>query len=371
MAPPDVRSVRRPEWLAERGGAVELLRVPSAIFGALSGARARLFDLGLLPAARLDVPVVSVGNLSTGGTGKSPCVALVCRELRARGRRPAVLSRGYAAPGDGANDEALVLARELPDLPQRSDPDRLRGGERLVEESGCDVVVLDDGFQHRSLARDLDLVLVDALRPWGLPAPSAGGAPVRALLPRGLLRERPSALARADLLVLTRTDQLERERLAELEEELESLAPGRPIAHAIHRPRTLRRLVPDARDTHLDALAGRLVDVVSGIGNPAALEATLHGLGARVAQHRAFPDHHAYRPADLEGLGAGERWIVTTEKDAVKLERLDLPQRAALRVLGVELELVRGAGVLDALLDALAPGSRERERAVLHEGLHG
>ena len=132
----DVR-MRRPEWLAERGGKVELLRLPALLFGAAAGLRARLYDKGVLPVAKLDVPVVSVGNLSTGGTGKTPFVAHVCRELRRRGRRPGILSRGYGSKDDSANEEARVLASELPDVPHVADPDRVRGGSKLLEESGC------------------------------------------------------------------------------------------------------------------------------------------------------------------------------------------------------------------------------------------
>ncbi len=361
----------RPEWLAERGGAVELLRLPAALFGALGAARSGLYARGILRAAALEVPVVSVGNLTTGGTGKTPFVAFLCRALRARGRRPAVLSRGYGARRGAPNDEALLLARELPDVALHADPDRVRGGERLAAASGCDVVVLDDGFQHRRLARALDLVLVDALRPWGLPPPTSGARAVRALLPRGLLREPPAALARADLVVLTRTDQVAPDALAALEAELERQAPGRPLAHAVHRPRALRPAVPGAAAGDPARLAGRTVDLLSAVGNADAFERTVRALGARVAVHRALPDHHDHAPADLAGLGAEGRWIVTTQKDAVKLERLGLaPERAPL-ALEVELALVRGAPVLDALLDALPRGPRERERATLHEGLHG
>lgn len=360
---------RRPErLLARRGGKVELLRVPALLFGVVAGLRGKLYDRGWLARERLDVPVVSVGNLTAGGTGKTPMVAWLVRELRRRGRRPGVLSRGYgAAPDDAerANDEARMLARLLPDVPRVQDPDRARGGRRLVRERGVDVCVLDDGFQHRRLARDLDLVLVDATRPWGLPAPADGGAPVRALLPRGLLRERPGALARADAIVLTRADLVDERTREGLSRELYELAPGRPILLAVHRAARLRG--PGGESRPPGELAGRPVDLVSAIGNPEAFERTVAGLGARVDTHRSFPDHHDYVEADLRDLGRNGRWVVTTAKDAVKLE----PLGAAVRVLEVELELVDGAGVMEALLDALPAGRVLRARASLHEGLHG
>jgi len=352
---------RRPESIfARRGGSVELLRVPAAVFGFLASVRGGLYDRGLLPVQRLDVPVVCVGNLTTGGTGKTPTVMFVACELARRGLRPGILSRGFKKV-DGAGDEARVVARHLPEVPHVEDSDRVRGGLEL-ERRCCDVVVLDVGFQHRRLHRDLDLVLVDATRPWGLPGGTDGEA-VRAVLPRGLLREAPSALARADALVVTRSDQVDAAALAALEGELDRQAPGRPILLARHRP---SRLGGSEGERPLSELAGREVDLVSGLGNPEAFERTVSGLGARIREHRRFDDHHAYGPSDLDGLGEDGRLLVTSEKDAVKL-----PPRAGLRVLEVELALERGTSVFEALLDALPAARAQRERDSVHEGLHG
>jgi tetraacyldisaccharide 4'-kinase len=372
---------RRPERvLARRGGGVELLRLPALAFGAIAWLRAKLYDRGWLPIERLDVPVVCVGNLTAGGTGKTPMVAWVVRELQTRGWRPGVASRGYRgggrkdARGEG-NDEARLLARELADVPHVQDADRAAAGRALVAR-GCDVVVLDDGFQHRRLARDLDVVLVDATRPWGLPTADGSDAePVRALLPRGLLRESPRALARADAIVVTRADQVAPERLAALERELEALAPGRPLCRARHRPNRLRAHGDPAAPMLPSALSGRAVDLLSGVGNPDAFEATVRALGARLREHRRFPDHHPFAPGDLDGLGGTgpngvERWVVTTAKDAA---RLDGATAASLPLFVLEVDLVVDAGrpVLAALLDALRPGRARRERSALHEGLHG
>lgn len=356
-------SARPDARLAGRGGAVELLRVPAALFAALARLRGTLYDRGLLPVGRLDVPVVCIGNLCAGGTGKTPAVAWVTRRLLARRWRVGLLSRGYG--GDGAaGDEARMLARLLPDVPHEEEPDRLAGGRRLAQR-GCEVVVMDDGFQHRRLHRDLDLVLIDATRPWGLPSPPRGGEPVRAFLPRGLLREPPAALRRADAILLTRADQVEPAALEALHEEVRWHAPGVPIAVAEHRP---VRLV-DARgaEASVEELDGAEVALVSGIGNPEAFESTVRALGARIAEHRRFPDHHPYTAADVAGLAAKGSAVVTTAKDLVKLGE----QLPAARALEVELEVVSGEPALDALLDALAPGRAQRERTALHEGLHG
>jgi tetraacyldisaccharide 4'-kinase len=339
--------------LARRGGAVELLRVPAALFGAAALLRRVAYDSGLLRAHRLAVPVVSVGNLSTGGTGKTPMCAWLASELGRRGLAPGLLSRGYRSGADGANDEARLLAALLPGVPHVQDKDRVRGGAKLVE-LGCRAIVLDDGFQHRRLHRDLDLVLVDATRAWGLPAPENGGAPVRALLPRGLLREPPSSLARADAIVLTRVSQVSSAAVEDLSRELERCAPGIPILRADHRPiRFAEHVGGDrGRALSLDAFADRDVDLVSGIGNPEAFERTVRSLGARVRAHRAFEDHHDYLPADLDGLGTG-RVLLTTAKDAGKLAAI----RASFVALEVEIAFASGANVLEALLDALQAGT--------------
>jgi tetraacyldisaccharide 4'-kinase len=187
---------------------------------------------------------------------------------------------------------------------------------------------------------------------------------VQACLPRGLLREPARALGRADALVITRSDQVAPRELDALRAELERAAPGRAHLLGVHRPARLRG--PDGRALELAELAGRDLDLVSAIGNPEAFERTLAALGARVASHRVFPDHHRYSPPDLDGLGADGRWLVTTEKDAVKLAGL-----RALYVLGTDFELVEGAAVLEAQLDALPSSDERKRRDALHEGLHG
>lgn len=339
--------------------------------GAVTGLRNRLYDRGWLPAHRLQLPVVSVGNLTVGGTGKTPMVVWLARALRERGFRPGVLSRGYrvtSGAGTGGvkrsalNDEGQLFAELLPDVPQVQRPDRVSGALEL-EKQGADAIVLDDGFQHRRLARDLDLVLIDATRPWGLPAGAEGQAAVRAVLPRGLLREAPSSLARASALVITRADAVPAPEFERLEAELEDLVPGTPLLCAVHRPSGLRR---GPERLELEELRGRPVVLVSGIGNPQAFERTARDAGADVRAVHAFPDHHAFERAELEALGAQSELLVTA-KDAVKLAELGLPHL----VLEVELEVTRGRKVLEALLDALPRSQRAIEREAAHSGLHG
>ncbi len=345
---PEGRSALRPEErLAQRGGFIELLRVPAALFGAAAIARRALYDHHWLPNTRLSVPVVGVGNITTGGTGKTPVCAWLVARLQERGFSPGLLSRGYGAADGAVNEEALLLERLCPGVPHVQDADRVRGGQRLIAEHAVDVIVLDDGFQHRRLARDVDLVLIDATRPWGL-APVGDGEAVRAMLPRGLLREPPSSLRRADAIVITRCESVDADAIDALELKLQSIAPGRPVCRA--RLRTCCWRDELGTEEPIDDLYGQDVDLISALGNPAAFEASVRSTGVRVCDHRVFPDHHRYVPDDLLGLPFSKRELVTSAKDAVKLAPLGVRFRA----LESEVEIVSGSGVLDALLETLA-----------------
>ncbi len=301
--------------------------------------RAFAYRTGLFPVHRLPVPVVSVGNLSLGGTGKTPLVALLVRRLLERGRRPAVLTRGYGRTERG-DDEALLPEGAL----RVVDPARARGGRRAIERHGADVLVLDDGFQHRALARDLDLVLVDATRP-------LDGA---RLFPRGELREPRSALARADFVILTRVDQASAAQLEAARAAVTRIA-GKPPAEAVHEPAGLR-LWPAGESEPAKRLASASVFGFCGIGNPEAFRRTLQSLGANVAGFRAFPDHHAFTEADRdrvcrEAAAAGAEALVTTAKDALRLSDSWRGASRPIRVLDVRLGMVRGADDLWGALE--------------------
>jgi len=360
---------RPDERLARRGGALELLRAPAWLYSGAMRARARAYELGLFARHAVGVPVACAGNLSAGGTGKTPFVTWLVRELEQRGRKPGVLARGYAPRGAQArarSDEGLLLDELLPGRLRLERADRVAGARALVA-SGADAIVLDDGFQHLRLQRELDFVLVDALRPWGLPAANKGEPPVRALLPRGLLREPPSALARAHALVLTRSDQVEPRALSELAAQLERWAPGVPIAHARHAPRAWIAL--DGTRLPLEHLRGRALELVSGIGNPEAFERSVRGLGLEIGAYHRFPDHHDYREQDLRAAFASGRTLACTHKDLVKLRALprELFAGRECYALSIELELVAGAAAIGALLDVFCarPAAPHAHRGVL------
>jgi tetraacyldisaccharide 4'-kinase len=303
------------------------LRLASVPYGLAVRLRNLGYDRGWRAAHRAPVPVVSVGNLTVGGTGKTPCVEFVAAFYRALDLRVAVLSRGYGSEA-GRNDEALVLEENLPDVPHLQGADRVALARTAVEELESEVLVLDDGFQHRRLARDLDVVLIDATDPWGRGH----------LLPRGLLREPRGGLRRAGAVVLTRCDQVGPDERGGLRRRVERLAPGVPVAEARHRPVEL--LNGDGERQSLDALRGRPVAAFCGIGNPDAFRRTLEDLGAAVSPFRVYADHHAYDRGDVDGLHEWARGlaegtpVVTTQKDLVKLRLTRLGGRPlwALRI---------------------------------------
>jgi tetraacyldisaccharide 4'-kinase len=306
-------------------------------FGLGVHARRALYATGLRRAEALPVPVVSVGNLAVGGTGKTPFVAWLARGLLARGHHPGILARGYgprAATGD-LSDEGAVLRHLLGDaVPQVEDPRRVRGGARLLEaHPGTDALLLDDGFQHLALRRDLDIVLLDATNPLGYGR----------LLPRGRLREPPRALARAGVVVLTRIEQVPEDRVRAARTEVARHTDA-PVVLCKTRPVGLEvagRMEEPAR------LRGRRVFAACGVGSPRGFEATLCALGAEVLGRRFLADHAAVGEAgwaeiEAEAAAAGASEVVITRKDAVK--RKALPPHVA--VLDVEAEVVGGEEAL-------------------------
>lgn len=362
-----LRTLAAPEPTVGQQVGRGLLTLAALGYGAAIAARNAGYALGLLPAHRLPCPVVCVGNMTVGGTGKTPAVIMVARRLLAAGRKVCILLRGYGRAGtevevvsDGRNllldwreagDEAVLLGRLLPGVPIVVGGERAEAGKVALQRFGPDVILLDDGFQHRQLHRDLDLVMVDATDPFG------GGR----LLPRGRLREPVLALRRAQAIILSRTDQAP--GVAGLRRCLEQIVPGTPQILTRHRPVGLAELGRgEAR--RLESLRGERVLAVSGIANPAGFHRTLADMGAVLASTLAFPDHHPYGPADLARVqeaarGAGAEVIITTEKDAVRMAAAEARTSGRpIEVLRVDLEIVEGADLLERLLMRLAGGAR-------------
>lgn len=327
------------------------LRVSSWPYGAAIALRNLAYDRAWIKSRSAAVPVISVGNLTVGGTGKTPCVEYLARWLRAHDIRVAILSRGYGG-GDGPNDEALVLEENLPDVPHLQGRDRVELACTAVEELESELLLLDDGFQHRRLARDLDLVLIDATNPWGYGA----------LLPRGLLREPVRSLRRASAVMVTHSEQVPASRVEEIEQQVRAVAAHMPVLHSEHRPVAWRNA--DGSESALDSLPGKNVKAFCGIGNPAAFRGTLERLGLNIVDFLVFADHHRYQRSDVERL---EDWsaagncdtVVTTQKDLVKL-RIDRLGRRPLLALRIALRITKGEDALRQLLTPFVPNGHGR-----------
>ncbi|MEZ6056415.1 MAG: tetraacyldisaccharide 4'-kinase [Planctomycetaceae bacterium] len=289
------------------------LRTLTPFYASGVAVRNWLYDRNWLGRTRLSVPVVSVGNVTTGGSGKTPFVVWLARTFQVAGWSPGLLSRGYLSLDSHGNDEGRLLSRLCPGVPHVQQRDRVAGGQRAISELGCDVLVVDDGFQHRRLARDLDIVLLDAVVPWGYGA----------LLPRGLMRESASSLRRADLVVLTRVNQVSEADVERLRKTLAGLTSA-PVAGVSFEPTSLRDGVGGILP--LERLQGCRVGAFCGIGNPTGFRLSMNDLcdASRGWVFRAFPDHHHYRVEDLAELAAwgtaeGVDLFLTTGKDMVKL----------------------------------------------------
>ena len=293
----------------------------------------------------VELPVISVGNLTAGGTGKTPFVAMLVERLQARGVRPVVLSRGYKAAADGRNDEARVLERRFPDVIHLQGKDRVELAARASMAQLGDAIVLDDGFQYHKLSRDLNVCLIDATNPWGYGS----------VLPRGLLRESPSALYRARPVVITRAELASAEEIAAIKAEILRLNAYAKIVVSEMR---LTKLTDAAGAPQGDAssLSGKRVVLASGIGNPVALARNVRALGARVVATVERGDHHDWSAVDVAALlvharSTAAEMVLTTIKDAVKLADLDWPAGAPpLRAVDVEVHVTEGDTILEDLL---------------------
>jgi len=317
-----------------------------------------LFDLRILKVHKLSCPVISVGNLAVGGTGKTPMVIWLARFLLEEGWRVGVVSRGYKGEetkkvlvvSDGSNilagsdisgDEPQLLARRLPGIPVLCSTKRALAAEAAVEQFQCEVVILDDGFQHRFVTRNLDIVMLDSRHPFG------DGS----LFPRGILREQTAALTRARVLVLSRFDGSE--QAEQSHKDLVGQWPDKTVVTAAHRATRLFKATTQ-RDLPLSSVKNKRLAAFAGIGRPDDFFRTVRDLGADLVHTTALPDHH---PLTIELLASlveeasaqkPELWL-TTEKDWVRLPS-DLPDNMELWVLAVEIDLDGDSSLFKAVV---------------------
>jgi tetraacyldisaccharide 4'-kinase len=307
--------------VAGRGPARLILSPLSLVYGAGVRLRLSLYSAGILKTRRLPCAVISVGNITTGGTGKTPVTMHIAGLLKKRGRRVAILSRGYKRRSKGvcvvsdgkdilldplqAGDEPYLMARRLPGVPVVVGEDRVKAGEYLIKRFSPECIVLDDGFQHVRLSRDLNILLVD----------SKTGLGNDRLLPGGILREPSGGIARADLILVKDTGLK-----AGTEQRLKGfnlplLRFHYSVTNAFQLMRK-RRLAPDR-------LKGKKVFALAGVANPQSFLETLEELGVSITGKLLYRDHHSYSKADIDNIKAasvGAELIITTEKDGVKLE---------------------------------------------------
>ena len=353
-----------------QGGGARIMRVLlrglSGLFSFVVRLRLRLYRHGLLRPHELGCQVISIGNLTVGGTGKTPIVEVFARTLQKSGRKVAILSRGYKKKEDPflrrlvkkltfnyvddeprvvsdgqrllldsslAGDEPFMLATNLPDVAVIVDADRVKAGQYAIQKLGCDTLILDDGFQYLTLKHRYDIVLVDRTNPFGN----------RRLLPRGILREPIRSIQRAGFIFITKSNG---DGAEDLKRTLRQYNAHAEISECRHSAKHLQNVFTGERQG-LEFLKGLEVAAVSGIASPKGFEDELVRLGARVLYHKRFADHHCYQQQEIievinKGLQRGAKVVVTTEKDAVRfpmLERRDLP----VFFLRVEIEMLSGA----------------------------
>ena len=290
-------------------------RLVEPVYRAEVGRRNRRWDRGE-GVTSFPIPVISVGNLSVGGTGKTPMCRWIVQTLMELGRRPALVMRGYKAEAGQRSDEEAEYVDAFPSLLVRANPNRTEAIAALLASADApDCIVLDDGFQHRAVARDLDVVLIDATRP------HLDGR----CLPAGWLREPMSSLSRAGAVVLTRTDLVGASDLDRIEQRLRNAAGDAPIVRTVHRWTTIVSSAGESRG--VDVIAGTRVVAAAAIGNPDAFIDQLRTAGADVADTMIRRDHHAWAAGDLDAMASMVKRtdaaaVVTTEKDWVKLRAL-------------------------------------------------
>ncbi len=311
--------------------------------------RNRRFDNGKTEIHRVGVPVISVGNITMGGTGKTPVVEWLARWFRARGVRVCIISRGYGAEEGARNDEALELEQKLPDVPHVQNPNRVEAAQMAIEEFETQLILLDDAFQHRRIHRDLNIVLLDALEPFGF----------EHVFPRGTLREPLAGLARADVVCLTRADMLSPDERLKIRARVQQYRPNVSWVELSHAPRALLKW--RGEEQPLATLREKKTAAFCGIGNPAGFRHTLETCGYTVAGWQEFPDHHNYSRGDIEALIAwaselqatdGASAIVCTHKDLVKIQSAALGPLPLLAV-AIGMEVLAGQSAFEAELQRI------------------
>jgi tetraacyldisaccharide 4'-kinase len=340
------------------------LGIAAQVYLVVIAVRNFLYSKRWLKIYRSNAAVISVGNITTGGTGKTPLVIRLCKEIISDSKiqisnsQCAILTRGYKMTQDSGlktqdyGDEPAVLAESCPEAKVIVNPDRVAGANEAIEKFGATVLIMDDGFQHRRLARDLDIVTIDGTLPFGYGR----------MLPAGLLREPVAALKRANAVVITRCDQAGEAELSQLEDKLQRINPKMVIARSIHAPVCAKSI--DNKEIGLEELKSKKIFAFCGIGNPDAFLETIKGLGVKIVGSKVFNDHYHYTDDCLAGICEQAKHlkadlILTTQKDwfSSPLSTTgDANDYVNFAYLAVELKFISGEDKITRLIEKTLAG---------------
>ncbi len=348
-----------------RGAGAMLLRfflnIASIFYWLAVQLRNFLYSIGWLKAYKANAIVISIGNITIGGTGKTPLVIWLYQQIvqnaKCKVQNCGILTRGYKAnqklkiKNQNYGDEVQILAESCPKAKVIVNPDRVAGANEAVNKFGAKVLIMDDGFQHRRLARDLDIVTIDATRPFGYGK----------LLPAGLLREPVDSLKRADAIVITRSNQVSESELNKIEEKIQKIKPDIVIARSIHSPVCAR--TTDNKEIGIEQLKGKKIFAFCGIGNPDAFIKTIKGLGVNLVGTKIYDDHYHYADKDIEDIRTKAKelsadLILTTEKDwrRLPIENRKLKIDIGFAYLVIELKLVSREDKITRLIKGALAG---------------
>ena len=343
----------------QRGFLATLIRSSLSAFTypylAVLNTRNTLYKYGIVKSKRLPVKVISIGNITMGGTGKTPLVEFSAKYLQNKGRKVAILSRGYGDQNHSmindnsktkefVNDEYLILRENLKDVPTLLGRDRVQNAEKAIKDHDVDCLILDDGFQHLRIKRDLDIVVIDSLNPFA----------EEVLIPRGTLREPLKNLSRADLFVLSHCSLNDEDTLKSIYEKLNHINADIPVCESIHKPVHIES-IKDNSLLEPEWLKGKKIYGLCAIGNPESFASTLRELGADVIRLRVFHDHHSYTQVELDGViteakTLGTDAIVVTQKDVVKIRNKNIND-ANILSLKVEMQITKGMEFYEEVMD--------------------
>lgn len=341
--------------------------------------RGLFYKVGIFSSVELHSTVISVGNITTGGTGKTPFVEKLASSLAAEGKKVAVLSRGYRSSGKGplivsdgeeiltdvkkAGDEVYMMASHLSGIPVIRGKDRYLAGKMAVENFSPEIIIVDDSFQHWRLDRDLDIVVIDALNPFGYDH----------LIPRGLLREPLSALKRAGMVIITRSGHISENRLAEIKDIISSYNKDVDIYISDHSPVRIETLACTAEKElkRTEQLNKKKALALSGIGNPASFVKGLEEIGVEVVESADYPDHYSYNEEDVMDIAmqaqlSDAELVVTTDKDAVKFDQSIINNFKKMEIdlysLGINLVFNEEVDISKKIIDIIEKKENDREK---------